>query len=46
MLLDWALASLHHLAIFTLAAVIAFELTLTARAVDDTAILRLARIDA
>ena len=46
MLLDWALASLHHLAIFTLAAIIAFELALTARAVDDTAIARLARIDA
>lgn len=46
MLLDWALASLHHLAIFTLAAIIAFELKLTARAVDDTAIARLARVDA
>ena len=46
MLLDWALASLHHLAIFTLAAIIAFELALTARAVDDTAIARLARVDA
>jgi putative membrane protein len=46
MLLDWALASLRHLAIFTLAAIIAFELALTARAVDDTAIARLARIDA
>ena len=44
--LDWALASLHHLAIFTLAAIIAFELALTACAVDDTAIARLARIDA
>ena len=46
MLLDWALASLHHLAIFTLAAIIAFELALTARAVDHTAIARLARVDA
>lgn len=46
MLLDWALASLHHLAIFTLAAIIAFELALTARAVDGAAIARLARVDA
>ena len=46
MLLDWALASLHHLAIFTLAGIIAFELALTARDVDDVAILRLARVDA
>jgi len=46
MLLDWALASLHHLAIFALAGIIAFELALTARALDDTAILRLARVDA
>lgn len=46
MLLDWALASLHHLAVFALAAIIAFELALTARAVDDAAILRLARVDA
>ncbi len=46
MLLDWALASLHHLAIFTLAGIIAFELAMTARDVDDVAILRLARVDA
>jgi putative membrane protein len=46
MLLEWALASLHHLAIFTLAAIIAFELALAARAVDDAAIVRLARVDA
>jgi putative membrane protein len=45
MLLDWALASLLHLAIFSLAGIIAFELALTARALDDTAILRLARVD-
>ena len=46
MLLDWALASLHHLAIFTLAGIIVFEVAMTARAVDDVAILRLARVDA
>lgn len=45
MLLDWALASLHHLAVFTLAGVIAYEVALTARAVDEATILRLARID-
>jgi putative membrane protein len=46
MLVDWALASLHHLAIFALAAIIAFELALTARAIDEMAIERLARVDA
>ena len=29
MFLDWVLASLHHLAVFTLAAILAFELALT-----------------
>lgn len=46
MFLDWVLASLHHLAIFALAAILAFELALTAEAVDARAILRLARVDA
>jgi putative membrane protein len=46
MLLDWALASAHHLAIFTLAAILAFELALTASELDGKAVLRLARIDA
>ena len=46
MLLDWALASLHHLAIFALAGIIAFEVATTARDVDDVAIVRLARVDA
>ena len=46
MLLDWALASVHHLAIFTLAAILAFELALTARDLDASAVLRLARVDA
>ena len=34
MFLDWTLASLHHLAVFTLAAILAFELALTAGAID------------
>lgn len=46
MFLDWTLASLHHLAIFTLAAILAFELALTAGAVDSATIARLSRIDA
>jgi len=46
MLLDWALASLHHLAVFTLAGILAFEFGVTAQAVDDAAIGRLARVDA
>ena len=46
MLVDWALASLHHLAVFTLAGVIGCEVAMTARAVDAATIPRLARIDA
>jgi putative membrane protein len=46
MVLDWALASLHHLAILALAAILAFELALTASEVDARAIARLARVDA
>src|SRR5271154_3053177 len=46
MLLDWALASAHHLAIFTLAAILAFELAVTANEIDARTIERLARIDA
>jgi len=46
MALDWTLASLHHLAIFSLAAILAFELALTADAVDGRAALRLSRVDA
>jgi putative membrane protein len=45
MLTDWALASLHHLAIFTLAATIAAELAILTSAIDAKAIGRLARID-
>jgi putative membrane protein len=46
MFLDWLLASFHHLAAFSLAGILAAELALTAAALDDRAILRLARIDA
>lgn len=46
MVLDWLLASLHHLAVFALAGIIAAELALTASVMDDRAALRLARIDA
>ncbi|WP_158816510.1 DUF2214 family protein [Methylocapsa sp. S129] len=45
MFADWALASLHHLAIFTLAATLAAELALLTIDVDAKAIGRLARID-
>jgi len=45
MALDWLLASLHHLAILTLAAILAFELALTAGEVNRRAILRLTRVD-
>ena len=45
MFVDWALASLHHLAIFTLAATLAAELAILTLAVDAKAIARLARID-
>jgi putative membrane protein len=46
MFIDWALASLHHLAIFALAATIAAELVLLTTALDALAIKRLARVDA
>ena len=46
MALDWGLASVHHLAIFTLAAILAFELALTSGELDGRTILRLARVDA
>jgi putative membrane protein len=45
MLVDWALASLHHLAVFSLAAILAGEIAMTAGTLDDRTILRLARID-
>ena len=46
MFTDWALASLHHLAIFTLAATIAAELAILMGIIDAKAIVRLATIDA
>lgn len=46
MFVDWALASLHHLAIFTLAATIAAELAILMGIIDAKAIVRLATIDA
>jgi putative membrane protein len=46
MFVDWALASLHHLAAFSLAAILAAEIALASGTLDDRAILRLARIDA
>jgi putative membrane protein len=45
MLTDWALASLHHIGVFTLAATIAAELAILSTNVDARAIGRLARID-
>ena len=41
MFTDWALASLHHLAIFTLAAMIAAELAILMGIIDAKAIVRL-----
>ena len=46
MALDWMLASLHHLAVFSLAGILAFELALTSGELDHHVILRLARVDA
>lgn len=43
---DWALASAHHLAVFTLAAILALELALTALDLDAPMVRRLSRIDA
>ena len=46
MFLDWLLASFHHLAVFSLAGILAAELALTATILDGRTVLRLARIDA
>jgi putative membrane protein len=46
MFLDWLLASFHHLAVFSLAAILATELALTSSTIDDRIALRLARVDA
>ena len=45
MFLDWALASLHHLAVFSLAAILAAEFVLIRNAIDPATIRRLSRID-
>jgi putative membrane protein len=45
MFTDWVLASLHHLAVFTLAAMLAAELAIVTIDIDVRAIARLARID-
>ena len=44
--LDWLLAGLHHLAVFTLAAILAFEIALTLEMPGARAIERLSRVDA
>ncbi len=46
MFADWALASLHHLAVFTLAAILAAELAILTLDIDAKGIRRLQRIDA
>ena len=46
MFVDWLLASFHHLAVFSLAAILSAEVFLTGGAIDDRTTLRLARVDA
>jgi putative membrane protein len=46
MFLDWLLASFHHLAVFSLAAILSAEIFLTAGPIDDRLVLRIARVDA
>jgi len=46
MFVDWLLASFHHLAVFSLAAILSAEICLTAGTIDDRMALRLARVDA
>ncbi len=46
MFADWVLASLHHLAVFTLAAILAAELAILTLDIDAKGIARLVRIDA
>jgi len=40
MFLDWLLASFHHLAVFSLAAILSAEVFLTGGAIDDRTALR------
>jgi putative membrane protein len=46
MFVDWLLASFHHLAVFSLAAILSAEIFLTLGPIDDRMALRLARVDA
>jgi putative membrane protein len=46
MFVDWLLASFHHLAVFSLAAILSAEIVLTAGPIDDRLVLRVARVDA
>src|SRR5271154_4393862 len=46
MFVDWLLASFHHLAVFSLAAILSAEIFLTLGPIDDRIPLRLARVDA
>jgi putative membrane protein len=46
MFVDWLLASFHHLAVFSLAAILSAEIFLTAGPIDDRMVLRVARVDA
>ena len=46
MFVDWLFASFHHLAVFSLAAILSAEIFLTAGPIDDRMALRLARVDA
>jgi putative membrane protein len=46
MFIDWLLAAFHHIAVFSLAAILAAEIALTGGAVDERTALRLARVDA
>ena len=46
MFVDWLLASFHHLAVFSLAAILSAEIFLTAGPIDDRMVLRIARVDA
>jgi len=46
MFVDWLLACFHHLAVFSLAAILSAEIFLTAGPIDGRLALRLARVDA
>lgn len=46
MFVDWLLACFHHLAVFSLAAILSAEIFLTALPIDGRLALRLARLDA